>query len=237
MPGFAFGALGRLVLGCLIFLLYCVAGVVFIAALGYVIGSVAFGLMIAAHATSIVYLEGRWLADSELRTRLGAALATLIAVWAFLYYPLVRFVETHWLTPMRVGGNVVIVWRGGGADSVRRGDWIAWRIEYRGGEQVYLQAGLGIDPVLAVAGDQVEFTKDAVLVNNKPLPRSQLMPTSGGFVVAEKTWFVWPRLDSMRHGGVGDAAVSAVLQRAAMVSETQFVGKPLKHWFGRRQIL
>jgi len=237
VPGFAFGTLGRAVLGRMVFTGYCLAVIVCTAALGYTVGSIAFGLMIAAHATSIVYLEGRWLAGSEFRTRFGATLATLIAVWAFVYYPFIRVVENHWLTPMQVGGNVVIVWRGGGPTCVQRGDWIAWRIEYRGEEQVYLRAGLGIDPVLAVAGDRVEFTQDAVLVNGKPVPRAPHMPTSGGFVVQEKTWFVWPRLDTMQHGGVREAAISTVLQQAAMVSETQLVGKPLKSWFGRRQIL
>jgi hypothetical protein len=63
------------------------------------------------------------------------------------------------------------------------------------------------------------------------------MPGAGGFVVAEKTWFIWPRLDINRRGGVPEADVSAAMQQVAMVSEEQFIGKPFKHWFGRRQIL
>src|SRR5206468_3177170 len=75
IPGYAFFANGRWVLGWVFLCLYGVAAVVFIVALGYQIASLSFGLMIASHTSSIVFLEGYWLRDSPFRSRLGMAFA------------------------------------------------------------------------------------------------------------------------------------------------------------------
>lgn len=237
IPGFSFIAHDRRVLGRMILAGYGLAGPVFLAGFGYRIGSLALGLMIAAHATSIVYLEGRWLAGSEFRTRFGLAILTLIALWGLVYLPIIHLLERHWCMPMRIGGNVIIVQPAVSADSIRRGDLIAWRIHEENAPGVFIQSGLSIDPVLAVAGDEVEFTKEALLVNGKPLSRAPHMPVAGSFVVAEKTWFVWPRLGTNGRGDGGEAALSSAMQRTATVSEKQLVGKPFKRWFGRWQIL
>src|SRR5262245_29311040 len=58
VPGFAFYACGQLLLGGLLFAGHLLAALIFIAALGFFAANVAYGLMIAVHATSIVYLEG-----------------------------------------------------------------------------------------------------------------------------------------------------------------------------------
>jgi hypothetical protein len=63
------------------------------------------------------------------------------------------------------------------------------------------------------------------------------MPAEGEWVVPEKTWFIWPNLAISGHGATPESAVSAAMQRTALVSEPQLVGKPFKHWFGRRQWL
>jgi hypothetical protein len=235
IPGYAFFSLGRRFLGYAAFASYCLAGVLFAAGFGYFTGSFAFAMMISAHATSIVYLEGRWLAESSFRARLGAAVATLIALWAFVYYPLAQLVERHWFMPMRIGNNVVIVQRRVSAASVQRGDWIACRIGSQNEPGVYLRSGFAIEPVLALAGDRVEFTKEALFVNGNRLPRNPQMPVAGEFVVPPKTWFIWPRLGIYQHGNEGN--VPAMMFRVGMVPETEFIGKPFKRWFGRSQKL
>jgi hypothetical protein len=62
------------------------------------------------------------------------------------------------------------------------------------------------------------------------------MPTSGEVAVPEKHWFVWPELDISVHGNVSEASISAMMLQSATVSESEFIGKPFKHWFWRRQI-
>src|SRR6185436_11700527 len=103
LPGFAFLALDRRMLGRLLAGSYVLSALVFIVALGYSAGNIAFGLMISIHATSIIFLEGLWLGRDRFRVRLTAAICTLLAVWGLIYTPAVHFVENHWLMPLRMG--------------------------------------------------------------------------------------------------------------------------------------
>ena len=213
---------------------------VFIVALGYPVGSAAYGLAISLHAMSIVLLEGLWLKNARFGTKLSATMLTLFAVWALMYAPLVRLAERHWVMPLRVGNRVMIVQKGVAPQSIKRGDWLAYEIPpgHAPGAQaqyVHLGAGFGIDPVLGLPGDRVCFTPQGVLVNDQPFPRAPRMPTEGELVVPKKVWFIWPSLDIEVRGRVPEANISATLQRTAMVTQEQIIGRPFKHWFGRRQ--
>jgi hypothetical protein len=240
VPGLVFFVFGRRLLGWLFFPAYCVASLVFVAALGFNTGSIAYGLMISLHATSIVYLEGHWLRDARFRLRLALSLCTLVGVWALIYAPLVGFAEKHWLLPVRLGERVLIVYRGVSPAQLKRGDWVAYRLHGAGGwgdgrGRVYLESGLAIDPVLGLPGDHVQFSPQGVIVNAQTVARRPYMPTEGELVVPEKVWFIWPNLDITVRGGVAPANISATLQQAAMVAQTNIIGRPSQHWFGRRQ--
>jgi hypothetical protein len=62
------------------------------------------------------------------------------------------------------------------------------------------------------------------------------MPQTGELTVPENHWFIWPNLDISGHGDVGETRVSSALLGLADVAETNFYGKPLPRWFGRKQI-
>lgn len=244
VPGYAFFANGRSALGWLFAGIYAGAAALFIVALGYQLGSLGFGLMISAHASSIIFLEGCWLRGlTPFGFRLALAGATLLVVWLGVYAPLTRFAEAHFIMPLRVRGNVVVMQRVSTPRSIRSGDWVMYSLPsrslgaaHREGGAVWIQAGLGWGPVLAVAGDRVVFSTNSFAVNGVAQPLRPHMPTSGGLVVPEKHWFVWPKFDINRHGNVSEANLSAIMLQLATVSEIEFIGKPFKHWFWRRQI-
>ncbi len=241
LPGFAFFALGRRALGWLFMAGYVLAALVFVAALGYLAANVAYGLMISVHATSIIFLEGLWLAGDRFRVRLIAAICTLLMVWGLIYAPAVRFVENHWLMPLRAGNHVLVVHRTA-SGSIRRGDRVAYQIsEDRSGaargDRVYIREGFGIERVLATPGDRVRFAPGKLFINDQPVAAAHHMPTEGEFVVPEKVWFIWPGLDIRLRGGVPESDISAAFQRLAMVPENEIVGKAFKSWFGRKQSL
>ena len=119
-------------------------------ALGYRAGAIAYGLMISAHATSIVFLLGHWLRDLRFRSKLALGLGTLLVVWLLIYSPTLGLVERHWIMPLRVRDQVVVVSRGIASISVKRGDWVAYEISGAGGQGLYLQAGFGVERVLAL---------------------------------------------------------------------------------------
>jgi len=238
LPAFSFFALGRRLLGWLFLAAYSVAAVVFIVTLGYPAASFAFGTLIFVHATSLVLLQGLWLHDSGFRNRLILALLTLFAVWGLVYFPLTTFAERHWVMPLRMGHRVMIV-RCGFPSHLERGDWVAHRIlgdRYVGEreDRVYLGTGLGIDPVLALPGDRIQFSNQVFFVNSQPFPAAPHMPPAGDLTVPEKVWFIWPSLDITRYG-VPEASVSATMEQAAMVPQSQIIGRPFRSWFGRRQ--
>ena len=240
LPGFAFFALRRRLIGLSVLAVYIMAGLVFIVALGYLAGSIAFGLMISAHATSLVFVEGLWLGDPRFRVKLVAAVCTLLAVYAG-YSQLLAFVQHNWLMPLRVGNRVVIVHSGINFSSIKRGDWVAYEIsEERAAAAnsgpVYLRSGFGLDPVLALPGDRVRFTRAALLVNDHPVAPAAQMPTEGEWVVPEHVRFIWPRFEVNQHGNVAASDILDALLQIAQVPENQIVGKAFKHWFGRTQL-
>src|SRR5215831_899616 len=54
LPGFAFFALGRQRLGWIFAAGYGITLLLFVIALGYALGNIAFGILISLHATSII---------------------------------------------------------------------------------------------------------------------------------------------------------------------------------------
>jgi hypothetical protein len=62
------------------------------------------------------------------------------------------------------------------------------------------------------------------------------MPQGGELVVPENHWFVWPELAINVHGNVGEGPISATMLQLAIISESEFIGKPFKRWFWRRQL-
>ena len=63
------------------------------------------------------------------------------------------------------------------------------------------------------------------------------MPVSGNFAVPENHWFIWPNIAISGNWNPGDANISSAMLQLADVPEKQFVGKPFKRWFWRKQIL
>jgi hypothetical protein len=237
IPGYAFVVRGERLIGRVVMLSYGLLAAVFIIWLGYPIANIGFGLMLSLHVSSVIFLLNPWLADARIPFRLLTGLALLVFVGGGLYAPIRRQVETNWLMPLRINQNVVIVQTFSSSASVKRGDWVAYKLEDERGTGLYSRAGLGLRPVLAVAGAQVRFTDQSYVVNGVSLPRLPHMPTTGELTVPEKNWFIWPDFAISNRGNIAEANISAAMLRLAMVAEVQFVGKPLKRWFWRRQHL
>jgi hypothetical protein len=239
VPGLSFFVLERRLLGWIFGAAYVVLLGTFLVALGYPVGNAAYGLLISVHAASIVYLEGRWLSDSRFSGRLLLGLATVFAVWALLYAPAMRFAERHWFIPLRVGTKVVVINPGVDHRSLRRGDRVAYEVGDKydrwAAQGIVLNAGLGVDPVLGLPGDEIRFTREAVLVNEQPFPRREWMPEEGELQVPENVWFIWPQIGIDIRGAAGVTQVPAVLQKAALVKRDKIIGRAYRHWFGRRQ--
>ena len=216
---------------------------VFIVWLGYPFANFAFGLLLSAHCTGLVYYCTPLMAGESFRGRLAFTAMVLLALALLLYLPALHFLQNHLLTPLRRGDHVYVVQHISRPGQIHRGDWVAYALDenamgenYHGGT-VVLRSGVTLGQVLALPGDAVTFTNNLFFVNGVLHTNLPHMPASGGFTVVEKRWFIWPNLGISGYGDVGEARISTALMGLANVPEANFFGKPFHRWFWRKQSL
>lgn len=231
---------GKVAMGTCAFLF-----LIFIVWLGYPIANLGLGMIVSIHVSSIIYycspFANRW----ELKRRLLFSVTVLIAVGFGLYSQLRNVIQDHWLTPVSQNGHIIVVAKTASADKVRRGDDIAYMLSgyYLSNHMGSGRTGesrLGLGPVLAVAGDTVIFSNDSFSVNGVSQLRLSHMPQSGAFLVQPNHWFIWPIMNlvsTQDRWAPGEDEVSSAMLQLSDVSKSQYIGKPLKHWFWRKQII
>jgi hypothetical protein len=139
---------------------------------------------------------------------------------------------------MRIENRVIVVRKLAHAGALKRGDVIAYNLGgvYRDG--VNAHGGPTLGKILGLPGDRIDFSPESFAVNGIAQPRLPHMPASGGMVVPENNWFIWPNLAiTGGHGNVGEAMISDIMLQMAAVPQSDFSGKPFKRWFGRPQAL
>lgn len=242
VPGLAVHLRGPRLWGKAALLACALLFLLFLICLGHPFGNYAFGLLLAIHASGFVYYCSPYLIAKEFPVRIGFTIAILISLGLVIYAPLRGAIQNHWLMPVQSNGHAIVVQRFFSAHAVIRGDPVAYTLlgyyfSNHGGQGASDHAGMGLGLVLATAGDRVEFSKSDFTVNGVPQARLPHMPDSGTLTVQENHWFIWPNLTISGNWNVGEANLSSAMMQMANVSEDQFVGKPFKRWFGRKQIL
>ncbi|HMP81711.1 MAG TPA: hypothetical protein PKA41_03270 [Verrucomicrobiota bacterium] len=237
IPGMAFIVRKERAVGFAVLVAYVLLTATFFFRLGHPIANFAFGLMLSLHVSSILFLLGAWLAHVRLVLRLTTGFCLLLVVGFGIYVPLRDQLQEKWFIPLRIGENVVVVQTFSSSSSVRRGDWIAYDLRGGGNQGVIVRSGMGLCPVLAVAGDRVRFKTETFEVNGVARPRLPHMPVEGGLVIPEKHWFLWPEFAINNYAPAQLRTVDATILPLATVSESQFVGKPFGRWFWRQQNL
>jgi hypothetical protein len=216
---------------CLVFMIW----------MGYPVANLAMGLLISLHSSGFVYYWRPVLAKKSFRCRLGFSILSSMVIGLLLYTPGRILMQEYLLMPLRMNDQVFVVQRISRARYVQQGDRVAYALhEVREGEgeeggAVQAHAGMGIGPVLAVSGDQIEFSTSTFSVNGVSYAALPYMPHSGALTVPENHWLIWPRLDMSREGHVRDVMIGDAFLELASVSHTQYLGRPFHHWFWRKQ--
>lgn len=216
---------------------------VYVIWLGHGAANLAFGMLMSLHCTGFVYYCSPSMAQAGFQRRLFFTIMVLVAMMGLLYWPSRNLVQEHWLTPLRINNQVVVVQRIFAVSNIQRGDWIAYSLkEYSEGEAhnggaVWFHGGTGLGPVLAIAGDHVSFSAGSYSVNGVNHLSFPHMPQAGEWIVPEKHWFIWPNLAISGHGNVSEGAIDGALLQLADVAPDQYFGQPLHHWFWRQQKL
>lgn|ERR1017187_975481 len=185
---------------------------VFIVRLGYPAANFAFGLMLSIHTTGLVYYCSPWLIHEPFRSRIFFTIGMMLALGLFFYMPLRSTIQNHWLIPLRVGDRVMVVSVGTKPESLKRGDWAAFRSSPNGGGE----AGFVLGPVLGLGGERVDSLE-----------------------VPENHWLM--RAEFVRnytHEPFGlFATQGGIVQQMVILSREEFIGRPFNRWFFRKQIL
>ena len=190
---------------------------IFIVWLGYPVANLAFGLLISLHATGFVYYCNPLMAGESFRSRLAFTFLVLLGIGLLIYLPARNFVQDHWLTPLCLNGHVIVVQRVFAARNVHKGEWVAYALhenetgEAHNGGAVWVHEGMGLGPVLAVAGDDVKFSGKFIFGERSFPAGCRTCPTPANLIVPENHWFIWPRFDISGHGNVGEASIASTM--------------------------
>jgi hypothetical protein len=236
VPGFGFLEAGWKTLGKATLLAWVVAALVFVVWLGYGISTLAFGLMMSMHVSSILYLHNRNFPGMRVLRRLLFSLAILFVVGQLVYASGLKLCHNYLFMPLRVGEKVYVVNRLRDVQSLRRGDFVACHAEAAGVGNVRIRDGYILDKIIAAPRDRVEFSQNGFSVNGVQSRSLRFMPLSGTTVLPPRTWLIWPSLETVVSVNVDPQSVSVAVLQMAMVRRDQMIGKPFKWWFWRRQL-
>ena len=236
LPGYSCFGFGRRLWGQAILVAYCLSAVVFLIWLGHVAAHLAMGAMISLHVFSQLRLLERWPGEMSPRRRIATSFGIFLATSLLIYAPLRVVLERCCFLPLRVQDRVVVISPRASAEGVRRGDLVAYRIRSASVGNVRLRAGYGMGRIEAVAGEWIRFDEDTYTVSGVTRPRRAHMPQNLGWAVPQNHWFIWPDSAIKASGNGNVSNVPQVLQELALVPESEYVGKPFKRWFGRRQV-
>lgn len=245
IPGYAFAAVNRRRMAWWMAGTWLVAAVVLMLFMGNpVIRSWALGTLASTHTSGIAFLilRNRELSPDTPPPSLPRRVLTPLLLWiaaaAFVYWPADDLIQRRAARPVKFEGRSIIVNPRSDPSRVARGQTVLYRIDghnYReGGQPFALQPGMGLAQVLGMPGDAVEFTPTGVRINGRLRPPDPHMPNSGQFIVAPKTWFIWPRFQVTR-GNVSPSLIQEAFLDQATVPQANFIGRPYHHWFFHRQ--
>ncbi|MBX3731260.1 MAG: hypothetical protein KF791_01555 [Verrucomicrobiae bacterium] len=241
LPGYGYAALGRRRLAGIHFGVWLASALVVLIFLGRAwMTGFALGAMASAHTSGLGYVMLRERAGNPdvpaltLTWRIGLPLALwFLALW-IVYLPGLTAFQNQFARPLWVQGRLVIVKPRAGWDLLKPGSVIAYRLTgWRSGEFVF-RDGLGLGPVIALAGERVEFLPDGVRVGLRRGPLQPWMPVGAALTVWADAVFVWPQFDVRAIGQSGIA--EQIYLDSAKVTRANFIGRPYQRWFFHRQV-
>lgn len=238
VPGFGFRTAGwdqlaRVALGC-----WLAAFVVYFIWIGRGASTFAFGVMLSIHSTGIICAVSRAWPQRLLVMRVLVAVMVSLSLTYLAYAPALGVIQRSALMPIWWQGGLYVVNRTPWGQELQRGDLVAYKIQPRVGPvDTRVQEGTGLDRVVALPGDVIEFRRKDILINGVPQAKHYDMPNDGRRVLSEGTWLVWPTLDRRIHGEVPPENIRQALLDIGTLAREDILGKPfgLRLWRTQNQ--
>jgi hypothetical protein len=210
--------------------LFAVSAIIALGAYGQVMGGVAFGLVIALHASGIAaYLDHTAPADSFVY-RLGRRFLLLGGVGLLLSVTTARIMERI-VVPVTGPTSVLLINPHAQTHDLLPGETVAYNLDAIRVSQVRITAGLYLGRVLALPGSEIEFTPSHYRVDGIAHPSLPHMPSSGKVTVEAGRSFIWPSVFLFS----GDPGTRSFPLSGGLVADSALVGRPYKRWFWRTQ--
>jgi hypothetical protein len=236
VPGYVFFILGRARLGRIILGAYGFFFLVALVWLGSSLANLVFGLMVALHAMSWASLLETWLSPAGWQRRLLLALFAALLVATVVYLPAQRYVQSHLVAPLRIGGATLLVVPTHDP-SLRPGVTAIFRVDEGGAPGLRIRQGFLVAEILGQSGDRIRFQKGNYHVNEQMRTALPQMPADGEWVVPENHWFIWPFSSIGIQGNLSaldPITANMTLRGLALVPKSSVVGRPLRWWFWRK---
>lgn len=235
LPGYSFRLLGYPRLSHALAVGYGAAVVGFFVTLGHLPSELCFATVVSAHATSITQTLTHNLILRTLLVRLLVTVATLGALFATLYNPAREWIYREWALPLEMREGVVLVNPGLDLKTVRRGELLAYQVPGTLQNGYARREGFGLDPVVALPGETIQFWPDWYEIDGTVKRSLPHMPKSGTLQLGQKEWLIWPRSVRISYNQADQKVIQDLILDMARVNEAHLVGRPYRHWFGRRQ--
>lgn len=200
--------------------------------LGWPSAGWAGGTMITLHGLGIA----NYFYSGKLRpppTHQRARYAIVVVLVGLVYSFAGRALLGSFVIPLQTENDVVLVDTRSRPVHPSRGDVVAYRMaEWRSGHFM-LRNGLYLGRVIALPGETIAFGPGTFSVNGLSQPRRQGMPKQGKLTVPRNQTMVWPIGLNREFDYEKESADFA--QRATLLPDSAFVGRPYKRWFLRKQ--
>ncbi|MDX2227392.1 MAG: hypothetical protein SFY92_09925 [Verrucomicrobiae bacterium] len=171
----------------------------------------------------------------RLKSRLAAGLLVMVML-GIVYWLAFEGLQYRWFFPLRTADGIQVIRAQKSLARLRHGEWVVFKIHQSRFAQVQIHGGLGMDRVLALPGDRVEFHGDVFAVNGNASPALTDMPREGRLIVPPDRCLVWPEQSlRIRNRFVGEQVIGIALMEIALVPESRLIGVPYPTWFGRVQ--
>lgn len=246
VPGYAYVAMGRWQIGLIMAAVWILAMVLLLVFLANpTLRAWCLGTLASTHTSglALAILRTREL-DPDLPPptvvhRIGLPLALWAIAAAVLYWPLDGLLNDTFARVVLVDGRNIIVNPRVEPEDLVRGDTILYRSEGTrrgGGEmQVLMRGGLYWGVVIGLPGDRIQFTTNGVVVAGRSRPPEAYMPMTGAVAIPRDTWFAWPRMLQRAAGAASPDVITQAFLDQAQITRAEFVGRPYRRWFFRRQ--
>ncbi len=246
VPGYAYVAMGRWRIGLVmagVWVLALLLLLVFLA--NPVLRAWCLGTLASTHTSGLAMAILRTreldpdLPSPTLAHRIGLPLALWAIAAAVVYWPLDGLLSDTFARVVLVNGRHIIVNPRVRSEDLVRGDSILYRSEGNrrgGGEmQVLMRGGLYWGVVIGLPEDRIQFSTNGVVVAGRTSPLEAYMPMTGSVAVPRDTWFAWPRMLQRAAGGASPDVITQAFLDQAQITRAEFVGRPYRRWFFRRQ--